>query len=101
MTEGMDAGQVLGAQGSRGAPRWQLGSAGAGRVDALQARWACGAQAGRRQRARQAQAGRKRGCARGARLGSQGARGACLCAQAGRAGWSDRPSWCIVHLAQF
>ena len=53
-----------------------------------------GAQAGRRQRARQAQTGRRRG-----RAGR--AAWACLCAQAGRAGWSAGPSWCTVHLAQF
>ena len=85
MTEGMGAGQVLGArlgeQGARVARRWQLSAASAGRADELQARGARGRrgqalrceracwrerargrgkthrrQARRRQRARQAQA---------------------------------------------
>ena len=55
------------------------------------------AQAGRRQRARQAQ--QVQAWHRPGRAGHVA--WACLCMQVGRAGWSAGPSWCTVHLAQF
>ena len=59
-------------------------------------------------RARQERATSRRGAREAHSVGARGARGArpgrawaCLCAQAGCAGWSAGPSWCTVHLAQF
>ena len=79
------------------------------RAESRRGRW--GAQDGRRAGAYwQADAGAGRRNGRAGRTGitrgvdARGARRAawaCLCTQAGRAGWSAGPSWCTVHLAQF
>ena len=85
----MGAGLLTGAGRAASEERSRQGTDARGRAAGAGAR-------GRRARGRQARG------ARGARRGRGGsAAWACLCAQAGRAGWSAGPSWCTMPLAQF